>query len=295
VEDGIKAYEHGDLDYARSHLQFAGELLMLSDLAPRGTSLLQPAELFRGIMGELPSRLRTFDFARALEASPAAQHHASLQGLSNSEYIGHEVRRIAIELGQDENVPSGFVEKVELFVRQDAGDPAFQGVIDRSASTQGRLRGLFAEAHLPELFCYIPWVESELVPTATSRDGARGLWQFSEMTGRLYGLRIDTRAGIDERINVVESTRAATRYIGYLFRKFGREQFMCALASYNRGDAAVFAALSKIPDPMLPSSLRYWYLVEHDLLPAETREYVPRVFATRILAENPERFGLKRP
>jgi membrane-bound lytic murein transglycosylase D len=70
---------------------------------------------------------------------------------------------------------------------------------------------------------------------------------------------------------------------------------MCALASYNRGENAVWRAMEKIPDPMMESSRKYWYLVENRLLPRETSEYVPKIFAAQILAEDPERFGLRSP
>ena len=42
---------------------------------------------------------------------------------------------------------------------------------------------------------------------------------------------------------------------------------------------------------MLFRSRKYWYLVERKLLPEETRNYVPKILAVRLIAESPERFG----
>jgi membrane-bound lytic murein transglycosylase D len=136
-------------------------------------------------------------------------------------------------------------------------------------------------------------VESDLRPDTTSRAGARGLWQLMIPTAREQGLRVGP--GVDERTDVAKSTRAAASKISELLNVFGREQFMCALASYNRGDAGVQRAMKKIDDPMMESSRKFWYLVENKLLPSETSRYVPRIIATQIMAEDPARFGFRLP
>ena len=76
-----------------------------------------------------------------------------------------------------------------------------------------------------------------------------------------------------------------------MLRDQGPEYFMLVLASYNRGHNALKSLKQKIDDPMLGSTRKYWYLVERRMLTEETRMYVPKVFAIRIIAENPARFG----
>jgi membrane-bound lytic murein transglycosylase D len=88
---------------------------------------------------------------------------------------------------------------------------------------------------------------------------------------------------------------AAADYIATLLRAQGPEYFMLVLASYNRGHNALERAKQKVDDPMLPAQRKYWYLVEHALLPEETRNYVPKIFAVRVIAEAPERFGFETP
>ena len=154
---------------------------------------------------------------------------------------------------------------------------------------------ILGEAQLPRVFAYVAWVESDLDRNAGSSAGAVGLWQFMSTTAERYHLRV--LGGDDERTNVELSTRAATAYISDLILVFGPEQFMCAMASYNRGEGGVQRAMMSIPQhlTMMPSSKKFWYLVERGLLPDETSQYVPRVFATKIMAENPARFGFGRP
>jgi len=112
---------------------------------------------------------------------------------------------------------------------------------------------------------------------------------------RELDLVVDPPRAVDERTDPVKATRAATQFIGNLIRTFGREQFMCALAAYNLGDAGMRNAMRKIPDPMMPSSQKYWFLVRDRLLPDETNGYVARIFAARIMAEEPARFGFRAP
>jgi pSer/pThr/pTyr-binding forkhead associated (FHA) protein len=296
VKKGIVAFRAGDVEYARSYLLYAADVMLGSNLAPPGSALDRPQEVLRPLLRDLPPEDRSFDFSKALDPTALPLARARLEGLSNREYVEHQTRRIAIELGLDENVPPGFAAQVWQFVDWLAAPQNdFQVVLDRSRTLQPRMRQVMAQAHLPEAFCYVAWVESALNPQARSAVGARGLWQFVESTARLYGLRVDPAHGVDERTDPAKSTQAATRYIGDMLKTFGREQFMMALASYNRGEAGVRSAMRKIDDPMMESSRKFWYLVERHLLPRETSEYVPKIFANQIVAEDPERFGLRRP
>ena len=289
IERGIAASRQGDADFARGYLLNAADMLLYLNLAPPGSSLSQPAGIFRNVARELPADDRDFDFAAAFSSAPVG-----LENLSNHDFVARRVRAIAIELGLDQEVPDGFVEQVWTFVDRFASNPrSFQPVLDRAPRIHPQLRATMAAAHLPEVFCYVAWQESALVPDITSHAGARGLWQLMPATARELGLTVN--GIVDERTDPTRSTIAATRMIGDLLRVIGREQFMCALASYNLGPGAVRKALTRITDPMMPASKKYWYMAENGLIPQETSEYVARIFANMITAEAPERFGLRRP
>jgi membrane-bound lytic murein transglycosylase D len=65
---------------------------------------------------------------------------------------------------------------------------------------------------------------------------------------------------------------------------------MLALAAYNLGPARVKqAVLKSVEDPI--KQRNFWYLYRVRALPAETREFVPKVFAAIVVGRNPERFG----
>jgi len=74
-------------------------------------------------------------------------------------------------------------------------------------------------------------IESALVPTATSRVGAKGMWQFMLRTGKRYGLEINTY--VDERMDVEKAADAAAKYLRDAYLIFG--DWSLAIASYNCG------------------------------------------------------------
>jgi pSer/pThr/pTyr-binding forkhead associated (FHA) protein len=295
TREGIDAAREGDADLARGHLLYAADLLLLSGIAPPGASLQQPGRVFGAIVRELPEHDREFDFTHALDPATVEASQARLATLTNREYIEHQVKRFSVELGQDAGVPRGFLDQVTGFVEQYQKYPAgMQAMIRRSHDLQPRIRDILAQRHLPEAFCYVAWVESGLDPRQRSPVGALGMWQFMPVTAREYKLRVDPgNPARDERTNIERSTAAAADYFATLLRDQGPEYFMLVLASYNRGHNALDRAKQKITDPMLRSTRKYWYLVENRLLPEETRNYVPKIFAVRVVAEAPERFGFQ--
>jgi membrane-bound lytic murein transglycosylase D len=129
------------------------------------------------------------------------------------------------------------------------------------------------EAGLPASLKYLPIVESALRPTAISRVGAQGMWQFMEETALEYGLRIDE--WVDERLDVHQATAAAIRYLKDQYDYFG--DWSLALAAYNAGKGRVRRALRR------SRGANFWGVRRY--LPRETRNYVPGFIAATYLAE----------
>jgi len=283
----------GSADLARGHLAHAADLVRLAGLAPAGATLERPSELFAEVLPDLPAELRDFDFASLSAGAALASEQESVAAMDNARYVEHELRRYCAELGQDPNLPPEFVAQVQGFVDAFMRSPGDMRLMLRRARTlQPRIRAILAQEHLPEAVAYVAWVESKLDSMQISRAGAVGLWQLMAPTAKERGLRIDTAIPArDERTHVDKSTRAAARYLAEMLRDQGPEYFMLVLASYNRGHNALKSYKQKIDDPMLGSTRKYWHLVERGMLPEETRMYVPKVFAVRIIAENPSRFG----
>lgn len=295
VRSGIAASRAGNPDIARTHFLYAADLLLLSGMAPPGVTLQQPQQFFREIARRLPAGEREFDFATALDPATVEASEARIASLTNREYVEHQLSRYAAELGQDPHVPPGFIEQVWGYVESHERHPGkMRAMLQRARDVQPRIQRILDARHLPEAFCYVAWHESTLNPRAVSPVGAVGLWQLMPATARELGLHVSPgNLNDDERTNLEKSTAAGADYIAKLLRDQGPEYFMLVLASYNRGPGAIDRAKQKIADPMLPATRKYWYLIEHNLLPEETRNYVPQILAVRLIAEAPERFGFE--
>ena len=135
---------------------------------------------------------------------------------------------------------------------------------------------IFEEAlesyQLPLELKYLPVIESALNPSAVSRAGAVGLWQFMITTGKQYGLEVTSL--IDERRDPVKSSYAAAHYLKDLYDIFG--DWTLVIASYNCGPNNVRKAIARaggVKD--------YWQIYPY--LPAETRGYVPAFIAANYV------------
>ncbi len=143
------------------------------------------------------------------------------------------------------------------------------------------MRGILREEGLPEDLVYVAMVESAFKYQAHSRAAAHGFWQFIDGTGRRYGLH-RTRA-YDERSDPVKSTRAAAAYFRDLYEMFG--DWHLAMAAYDAGEGKILKSLQRT------GARDFWGLTQGSTLRRETRDYVPFVLATALIAKDPARFG----
>jgi membrane-bound lytic murein transglycosylase D len=104
-------------------------------------------------------------------------------------------------------------------------------------------------------------------------------------TAQQYGLRVDE--WIDERRDPVRATNAALAYLSWLHERYG--SWYLAAAAYNAGPATVDRVLARHAEGRTGDEDLYWEVLDH--LPRETREYVPRLVAATLLAEDAEREG----
>ena len=125
------------------------------------------------------------------------------------------------------------------------------------------------KAGLPVELRALAIIESALLPTAISRAGAAGLWQFMPTTGKSYGLEVNTM--IDERMDPVKSTRAACKYLKVLYNMYN--DWSLALAAYNCGPGNVNKAIIRAGGD--PKNFKGSFWDVYDYLHEQTRQYVP--------------------
>ena len=140
---------------------------------------------------------------------------------------------------------------------------------------------------MPTELALLPVIESAFNPQALSTASAAGLWQFVPGTGKDYNLKQNMFK--DERRGVLASTDAALTYLQRLYTMFGDWQL--ALAAYNWGEGNVQKAIKK--NQALGKPTDFESLA--DLMPAETRNYVPKLQAVKNIVGNPGQYNVALP
>ncbi|MFA9216026.1 MAG: transglycosylase SLT domain-containing protein [Sphingomonadaceae bacterium] len=140
---------------------------------------------------------------------------------------------------------------------------------------------------MPTELALLPFIESAFNPQALSSANAPGMWQFVPGTGRDFNLK--QTAFKDDRRSVLASTDAALTYLQRLYDMFGDWQL--ALAAYNWGEGSVQKAIKRNQAAGKPTDFES--LAE--LMPAETRNYVPKLQAVKNIIANPGQYGLSLP
>ncbi len=135
---------------------------------------------------------------------------------------------------------------------------------------------IFEEAldayNLPLELKYLPIIESALNPSAVSRAGASGLWQFMLSTGKLYGL--ESNSLVDERRDPIKATWAAARYLKDMYDIY--KDWNLVIAAYNCGPGNINKAIRRAN-----GKTDYWEI--YNYLPRETRGYVPAFIAANYV------------
>ncbi len=140
---------------------------------------------------------------------------------------------------------------------------------------------------MPTELALLPIIESSFNPQAMSSANAAGLWQFVPGTGKDFNLKQNMFK--DERRGVIASTDAALSYLQKLYGMFGDWQL--ALAAYNWGEGNVQKAIKK--NQSLGKPTDFESLAE--LMPAETRNYVPKLQAVKNIIANPGQYSVSLP
>jgi membrane-bound lytic murein transglycosylase D len=191
-----------------------------------------------------------------------------------------------------QRIRNGFVlpnlsgDLVQTWERYYAGKPDYvQRMMDRGGRYLFHITEEVQKRGLPLELALLPFTESAFNPQAMSTARASGMWQFMPATGKDFALRQNLFR--DDRRNVLASTRAALDYLQRLHNQFGDWQL--ALAAYNWGQGNVQRAVQKNQARGLSTAY------EALDMPAETRNYVPKLQAVKNIVLDAGRYGLALP
>jgi membrane-bound lytic murein transglycosylase D len=141
--------------------------------------------------------------------------------------------------------------------------------------------------NMPTELALLPFIESAFNPQALSTAKAAGMWQFMAATGRDFNLKQNMFR--DERRDVLASTDAALTYLEKLHGMFGDWQL--ALAAYNWGEGSVQRAIAKATAAGQPTDFNSLSAY----MPAETRNYVPKLQAVKNIIATPAAYDIVLP
>ena len=162
------------------------------------------------------------------------------------------------------------------------GRGTVEGALARSGRYEDMIRRILREEGVPQELIYLAQAESGFHPLAVSRAGARGMWQFMGSRAKGYGL--ERSWWVDDRQDPEKATRAAAHHLKDLYNQFG--DWYLAMAAYNSGPGTVQSAVKRT------GYADFWELYRRNVLPKETRNYVPIIVAVTIMAKNPAQYGL---
>jgi len=291
IADAEKAYAAGQEDYKAGHLDAAKQdfnravdILMQGPVEIKSDERLQ--QEFDKITEEI-NKLETAAFKEgdgfseqqpepapideANQATPVADANVKAKAEADLQHIQSD-----LPLMMNDYV-AGFISYFSTRARS-----VFEASWVRSGRYREMIQRIFKEEGIPQDLIYLAQAESGFKPLALSRARARGMWQFMASRGVGYGLRRSW--WVDDRQDPEKSTRAAARHLKDLYNQFG--DWYLAMAAYNSGPGSVQQAVRRT------GYADFWELYKRDVLPTETKNYVPIILAMTIMSKNPAQYGL---
>jgi membrane-bound lytic murein transglycosylase D len=281
---GQDNYHAGHLEAAKQNFDSAFNLLMGSGLDVQSDDRLQ-AELDRildGVNGFEMAALQQGDGFSEQKSEPAPIDEANEVTPAVDQNV--KAKAEAEIRSTPSDLPLMMTDQVAGYISYFSNRG--RGTIERALSRSGRyedmIRRTLKEEGVPQDLIYLAQAESGFHPLAVSRAGARGIWQF--MASRAHGYGLQRSWWADERQDPEKATRAAARHLKDLYNQFG--DWYLAMAAYNSGPGTVQSAVKRT------GYADFWELYRRNVLPKETRNYVPIIVAVTIMAKNPDQYGL---
>ncbi len=283
-ETGEENYRAGHLEAAKQNFDSAFNLLLGGGLDLQSDDRLE-AELNRildGVNGLELAALEQGDGFAEQQSEPAPIDEANEATPAVDQNVKAKAEAEIKSTRSD--LPLMMTDQVAGYINyfSNRGRGTLERALARSGQYEDMIRRTLKEEGVPQDLIYLAQAESGFHPLAVSRAGARGMWQF--MGSRAQGYGLERNWWIDERQDPEKATRAAAHHLKDLYNEFG--DWYLAMAAYNSGPGTVQSAVKRT------GYADFWELYRRNVLPKETRNYVPIILAVTIMAKNPDQYGL---
>jgi len=282
---GEQNFKAGHLEAARRDFDAAVDLLLLS-----GYDLDRDAELhelFRKVVDTVYTyELQAFHAGDGFQETPAVP--APIDEVADMTFpVDPRLKGRAEEAARNisHDLPLTVNDEVLSFLNF-FQTPRGRAIVETGLSRSGKYRDMIArilrEEGVPQDLIYLAQAESAFQPAALSRAGARGIWQFVPWRGNEYGLKRSW--WVDERQDPEKATRAAAQHLRDLYGLFG--DWYLAMAAYNCGPGNVQKGIERT------GYADFWELYRRNVLPRETKNYVPIIVALTLIAKDAAHYGI---
>jgi membrane-bound lytic murein transglycosylase D len=286
-QTGLTNYHAGKTEDAKHNFDNALNALLSSSYDIRGDDRLQKEfdRIVQGVNEVYPGGT-----AQEAEAGQEPQQKSEPAPIDTTNEIaptadaGTKAKAEAELKKTHSDLPLMMTDQVAGYIAYFSGHG--RAIFERAYARSGRYREMMLpilkQEGVPQDLIYLALAESGFHPHAVSRVGARGIWQF--MAGRGLGYGLHHNMYVDDRQDPEKSTRAAARHLKDLYNQFG--DWYLAMAAYNSGPGTVQAAVKRT------GYADFWELYNRNVLPRETKNYVPIILAATLMAKNPSQYAL---
>ena len=283
---GEQNYKAGHLEAARKDFDDAVDAMLQSGYDPNADAQL--SELFHRVVDTVYTyELQAFRAGDGFNEAPAVP--APIDEVAEMTFpVDPRLKARAEEAAKNisHDLPLTVNDEVLSFLNF-FQTPRGRAIVETGLRRAGRYREMIArvlsEEGVPQDLIYLAQAESAFQPTALSRAGARGMWQFVAYRGQEYGLRHTW--WLDERQDPEKATHAAAQHLRDLYRLFG--DWYLAMAAYNCGPGNVQKGIERT------GYADFWELYRRNVLPKETKNYVPIILALTLIAKDAPHYGIQ--
>ena len=283
---GVDNYSAGHFDAARAAFDAAVDAMLMSGMDLKGDPQLADEldHLLSAVNSlEMAALKQGNGFSPAIEAAPldAANEVTFPANPDLTAKVEAELKTTQSDFPLVINqYVAGFIS---YFSNSQGGHAHLLRSLERSGKYKDMIAKDLRDQGVPQDLIYLGVAESGFQPQAlNARSGAGGMWQF--MPTGAYGL--ERNGWFDERFDPEKSSKAYAQYMKTLYNQFG--DWYLAMAAYNWGPGNVQRAV------MRTGYADFWELYRRNVLPAETKNYVPGIIAAIIMAKNPAQYGLDK-
>jgi membrane-bound lytic murein transglycosylase D len=291
IAEAEKAYEAGQADYKAGHLDAAKQDFNRAvDILMQGPVDVKADERLQQEFDKITEEISKLEMVAFKAGDGFAEQQAEPAPIDEANQVTFPADPNVIAKAEADlkntrsDLPLMINEYVAGYINYFSthGRGVFEGALVRSGRYREMIFRIFREEGIPQDLIYLAQAESGFKPLALSKARARGMWQFMASRGVGYGLRRNW--WVDDRQDPEKATRAAARHLHDLYKQFG--DWYLAMAAYNSGPGNVQQAVRRT------GYADFWELYKRNVLPAETKNYVPIILAMTIMSKNPAQYGL---